>query len=112
MSGVEGDENWRRESLRMWEFVLGIEGFGVCRAADCLSKLLHAHYDTMSVLKLVTKRDLIEDAGLKPGDALRIVAAAKEFKPLADKPKRPQRRAVLESTSLTEIPEPAKKVNF
>lgn len=61
----------------LWAFLKGIEGFDNICAAECLARLLDAHYDTIGVLKLATKRDLIEDAGLKAGDALRIVSAAK-----------------------------------
>lgn len=66
-----------RTQLHFCEFVKGIEGFDNDRAADCLGRLLDTHYDTIGVLKLATKHDLIEDVGLKPGDALRIVSAAK-----------------------------------
>ena len=66
-----------RTQLNFCEFVKGIEGFDNDRAADCLGRLLDMHYDTIGVLKLATKHDLIEDVGLKPGDALRIVSAAK-----------------------------------
>ena len=63
----------------MWAFLKGIEGFDDARAAECLGRLLDAHYDTIAVLKLATKQDLVEDAGLKAGDALRIVSAANEI---------------------------------
>lgn len=60
-------------------FLKGLEGFDTERASDCLVKLVNKHYDTIEVLKLATKSDLVEDAGILPGDALRIVAAAKEY---------------------------------
>ncbi|KAG0592691.1 hypothetical protein KC19_1G273300 [Ceratodon purpureus] len=63
----------------VWVFLKGIEGFDTKRASECLVKLLDKHYDTIGVLKLATKRDLVEDAGVLPGDALRIVAAAKHY---------------------------------
>lgn len=63
----------------VWVFLRGLEGFDTERASECLVKLLDKHYDTIGVLKLATKRDLVEDAGILPGDALRIVAAAKEY---------------------------------
>lgn len=63
----------------VWVFLKGIEGFDTERASECLVKLLDKHYDTIGVLKLATKRDLVEDAGILPGDALRIVAAAKHY---------------------------------
>jgi hypothetical protein len=59
-------------------FLDGIEGFDSIRAAECLSRLVDAGYDTIGVLKLAKKRDLIEDAGLKLGYALRIVSAAQK----------------------------------
>lgn len=62
----------------MWTFLKGIEGFDNSRAAECLGLLLDAHYNSIDVLKLATKQDLIEDAGLKPEDALQIVSAAKD----------------------------------
>lgn len=65
----------------MWKFMEAIEGFDITRATKCLEKLVYAHYDNMSVLKLATKKDLIEDADLKPGDALLIVSAVKELTP-------------------------------
>lgn len=63
----------------VWVFLRGIEGFNTERASECLVKLLDKHYDTVGVLKLATKQDLVEDAGVLPGDALRIVAAAREY---------------------------------
>ena len=63
----------------VWTFLREIEGFDNLRASECLVKLLDKHYDTIAVLKLATKRDLVEDAGILPGDALRIVAAAKSY---------------------------------
>lgn len=65
----------------MWAFLKGIEGFDETRAAECLGRLLDAHYDTIGVLRLATKQDLIDDVGLKAGDALRIVSAAKRAVP-------------------------------
>jgi hypothetical protein len=59
-------------------FLDGIEGFDSIRAAECLSRLVDAGYDTIGVLKLAKKRDLIKDAGLKPGYALPIVSAAQK----------------------------------
>jgi hypothetical protein len=70
----------------MWAFLKGIEGFDETRAAECLGRLLDAHYDTIGVLKLATKQDLIDDVGLKAGDALRIVSAAKRAVPRPSTP--------------------------
>lgn len=61
----------------VWAFLKGIEGFDNTRAAECLGRLLDAHYDTIGVLKVATKRDLIHHAGLRAGDALQIVSAAR-----------------------------------
>lgn len=74
----------------VWTFLRGIEGFDNLRASECLVKLLDKHYDTIAVLKLATKRDLVEDAGILPGDALRIVAAAKSYVTLRDADPNPE----------------------
>lgn len=58
----------------IWVFLKGIQGFDDARAAECLSLLLDAQFDSLSILKLATTQDLIEDAGLRPEDALDIVS--------------------------------------
>nr|PNR46845.1 hypothetical protein PHYPA_013965 [Physcomitrium patens] len=62
-----------------WVFLKGIEGFGYERASDCLVRLLNNHYYTIDDLKLATEQDLVNYAGIKAGDALQIVAAAKKY---------------------------------
>lgn len=63
----------------IWVFLKEIEGFGNERASDCLVRLLNNHYYTIDDLKLATKQDLVNYAGIKPADALRIVAAARNY---------------------------------
>ncbi|CAK9235921.1 unnamed protein product [Sphagnum jensenii] len=63
--------------FRLKDFLKGIDGFDDQRAEICLARLIAMHYDDVNVLKLATKQDLVEDAGILPGDAVRIIAAAK-----------------------------------
>lgn len=62
-----------------WVFLKGIQGFGNERASDCLVRLLNNHYYTIDDLKLANRQDLVNYAGIQPGDALRIVAAARKY---------------------------------
>jgi hypothetical protein len=75
--GTLPDQPPARARNPVWVFLKGIEGFDAERASECLVRLLDKHYDTIEVL--ATKRDLVEDAGILPGDALRIVAAARHY---------------------------------
>jgi len=77
----------------MWTFLKGIEGFNTTRAAECLGLLLDAQYASISDLKRATSQDLIEDAGLRPEDAVEIVYAAKDAVVHVDCPTVPAKSA-------------------
>jgi hypothetical protein len=62
----------------LWVFLKEVEEVEEKRARYYLEQLLEKRYDTVDVLALATKQDLVEDANVVPGDALRIIAAAKE----------------------------------
>lgn len=63
----------------LWVFLKEVEGLDDTRARQYLEQLLEKRYDTVDVLKLATRQDLVEDANIIPGDALRIIAAATEL---------------------------------
>lgn len=73
-------ENTTRPVVRnpLWSFLKGIEGFDNARAAECLGLLLDAQYKSISDLKHATTQELMQEAGLRPEDALEIMYAAED----------------------------------